>query len=174
MSQLDAAYNPVDILNEVRSMELQAISQYMGHHYVLEDIDMPELAKAVKKISIDEMRHAEMLGIRILELGGTPVRLPNGMISNDEAPETLFATDYGLETNTVNAYAEYIQQLERAGDQVSAQLIKKIIVQEEGHRQYFLDIYNSIMNYQGDFLSKQISGKFKAPEYVKFVVGEKP
>lgn len=49
MSQLDAAYNPVDILNEVRSMELQAISQYMGHHYVLEDIDMPELAKAVKK-----------------------------------------------------------------------------------------------------------------------------
>ena len=41
-------------------MELHAISQYMNQHYGLDNTDYGELAKNVKLIAIDEMRHAEM------------------------------------------------------------------------------------------------------------------
>lgn len=62
----------VDILNLARSMELVAIAQYMQHHYALDNLMYPSFAKAVKRIAIDEMRHAEMLSERIRELGGIP------------------------------------------------------------------------------------------------------
>ena len=64
----------IDILNLARSMELVAIGQYMQHHYVLDNLMFPTFAKAVKKIAISEMRHAEMLSERIRELGG--IRCP--------------------------------------------------------------------------------------------------
>ena len=59
----------IGVLNEARGMELHAISQYMNQHYGLDDMDYGELAKNVKLIAIDEMRHAEMFAERIKELG---------------------------------------------------------------------------------------------------------
>ena len=62
----------IDALNKARSMELQAIHQYMNQHYNLDDMDYGEMAAKVKLIAIDEMRHAEAFAERIKELGGKP------------------------------------------------------------------------------------------------------
>ncbi len=64
--------NVVGVLNKARSMELQAIHQYMNQHYNLDDMDYGELAVNMKLIAIDEMRHAEMFAERVKELGGNP------------------------------------------------------------------------------------------------------
>ncbi|MDJ0784590.1 MAG: ferritin-like domain-containing protein, partial [Desulfosarcinaceae bacterium] len=48
----------IEVLNEARAMELQAIGQYMNQHYGLDDMDYGELAGKMKLIAIDEMRHA--------------------------------------------------------------------------------------------------------------------
>ena len=42
----------IGVLNEARSMELHAISQYMNQHYGLDNMDYGELAKNVKLIAI--------------------------------------------------------------------------------------------------------------------------
>ncbi len=55
----------IEVLNKARSMELQAIHQYMNQHYNLDDRDLGELAKNIKLIAIDEMRHAESFAERI-------------------------------------------------------------------------------------------------------------
>ncbi|HPU89102.1 MAG TPA: ferritin-like domain-containing protein, partial [Spirochaetota bacterium] len=55
----------VTVLNTARSMELQAIHQYMNQHYNLDNLDYGELARNIKLIAIDEMRHAEMFAERI-------------------------------------------------------------------------------------------------------------
>ena len=57
----------IEVLNKARSMELQAIHQYMNQHYNLDDMDYGELAANVKLIAIDEMRHAEMFAERRCE-----------------------------------------------------------------------------------------------------------
>ncbi len=49
----------IDLLNAARSRELSAIAQYMAHHYELEDADYGKLAKKLKEIAIQEMKHAE-------------------------------------------------------------------------------------------------------------------
>lgn len=118
----------IDILNLARSMELVAIGQYMQHHYVLDNLMFPTLAKAVKKIAISEMRHAEMLSERIRELGGIPIVAP-------------------------------------------AQLLKKIIVEEEGHSQYFQDVVDHLTQLGPHYLAVQAGGAFDKTDYEKFIIG---
>ncbi len=48
----------IEVLNKARSMELQAIHQYMNQHYGLDDMDYGEMAAKVKLIALDEMGHA--------------------------------------------------------------------------------------------------------------------
>ena len=58
----------VEVLNQARSLELQAIHQYMIHHYHLDNMDYGDMAAKVKLIAIDEMRHAELFADRIEDL----------------------------------------------------------------------------------------------------------
>jgi bacterioferritin len=41
----------------------------MNQHYNLDDMDYGEMARNIKLIALDEMRHAEMFAERIKELG---------------------------------------------------------------------------------------------------------
>ncbi len=66
----------IEVLNKARSMELQAIAQYMNQHYNLDNMDYGDLAAKVKLIAIDEMRHAEMFADRIKELEEEPTVEP--------------------------------------------------------------------------------------------------
>ena len=67
----------IDLLNEARSREMTAISQYMVQHYELEDSDYGKLASKFKEIAITEMKHAEKLAERILYLKGEPTSKPD-------------------------------------------------------------------------------------------------
>ena len=66
----------IELLNEARSRELSAITQYMAQHYELEDQDFGKLGKKLKEIGIQEMKHAEALAERILFLKGEPTTKP--------------------------------------------------------------------------------------------------
>ena len=55
----------IEVLNKARSMELQAITQYMNQHYNLDDMDYGDMAAKMKLIAVDEMRHAEQFAERI-------------------------------------------------------------------------------------------------------------
>lgn len=71
----------VEVLNKARSMELQAITQYMNQHYGLDDMDYGELAAKIKLIAkifetiIDEeqshFNYFDAVGNHITELGST-------------------------------------------------------------------------------------------------------
>ncbi len=98
----------IDVLNEARSMELQAIGQYMNQHYNLDDMDYGELAAKLKLIAIDEMRHAEMFAERVKELGGEPVTGYDGKISKGQKVETIFPFDSELEDDTIDTYNQFL------------------------------------------------------------------
>src|ERR1700744_3983713 len=59
-------------LNEALKEELMAINQYFLHAEMCENWHYSKLAGHIRKESIDEMKHAEMLIERILFLDGTP------------------------------------------------------------------------------------------------------
>ncbi|MDO8955455.1 MAG: ferritin-like domain-containing protein [Deltaproteobacteria bacterium] len=96
----------IDLLNAARSRELAAISQYMIQHYELEDSDFGKLAKKMKEIAIQEMKHAEALAERILFLKGTPMTKPDAEAKKGLEIEAMLTTDIALESQAIKMYNE--------------------------------------------------------------------
>jgi bacterioferritin len=94
----------IALLNEALKEELTAISQYFLHAEMCENWHYSKLGDYIKKQSIDEMKHAEVLIERILFLDGTPSM-------NELMPMTIgknvreqLESDLKLEINAVGMY----------------------------------------------------------------------
>lgn len=148
----------IAVLNTARAMELGSIHQYMIHHYTLDDMDYGGLASAVKKISIDEMRHAEMFAERIKELGGVPLSKPHMAIQNEHTFSDIFPYDRHLETETLEKYNEFIKVCVENGDNVSKSLFERILNEEQEHWNYFDDTSTHIDTLGKEFLAKMTGG----------------
>ena len=94
----------IGVLNQARAMELHGISQYMNQHYDLDNMDYGELARDMKLIAIDEMRHAEQFAERIKELGGEPTTEPAAKVTKGQTVQKIFPFDAALEDDTIDVY----------------------------------------------------------------------
>jgi bacterioferritin len=121
------------VLQEMLKEELGAISQYFLHGEMCQNWGYKKLYEHTKKESINEMQHAEELTERILFLEGTPNlgELPKLNIGKDVKQQ--FENDLALEKNAVAAYNQAIAVCRKADDQASADLLRKILADEEGH-----------------------------------------
>ncbi|WDP92385.1 MAG: bacterioferritin [Desulfobacter sp.] len=165
--------NVIDVLNQARGMELQAISQYMNQHYNLDDMDYGELAAKIKLIAIDEMRHAEMFAERIKELGGEPVTGFEGKVDRGQSVEKIFSFDSILEDDTIDIYNQFALVCRENGDSISVKIFEQIIDEEQSHFNYFDSVQGHIENLGGNYLAK-IAGTSSSTGLGKsgFTVGE--
>jgi len=120
-------------LNAALKEELAAISQYFLHAEMCENWKYEKLAKFIKKQSIDEMKHAEILIERILFLDGIPnlsdaLHLDIGQTVRDQ-----LAKDLNLEIGAVAMYNHAIQVARDEGDNASRELFERLLKDEEMH-----------------------------------------
>jgi bacterioferritin len=120
-------------LNDMLADELTAINQYMVHSEMCADWGYNKLHQAIEKRAIDEMKHAESLIGRILYLEGIPtVSVLNKMhIGGDVL--TQFKNDLAGETDAIKFYNKAMQIASDAADNGSRELIKSLLLDEEGH-----------------------------------------
>ncbi|MBD3321419.1 MAG: bacterioferritin [Chitinivibrionales bacterium] len=144
----------IEVLNEARGMELQAIQQYMNQHYNLDDIDYGELAAKMKLIAVDEMRHAEMFAERIKELGGEPRADYPGNVTRSQKVEAIYPFDAELEDDTIDSYNQYLLVCRENGDSVTMKLFELIIDEEQIHYNYFDNIGEHIKELGGTYLAR--------------------
>jgi len=144
----------IAVLNEARSMELHAISQYMNQHYGLDNMDYGELAKNVKLIAIDEMRHAEMFAERIKELDGEPTSEPADKVQKAQKAEQIFAHDSALEDDTILKYNQFLLVCREQGDSTAMKLFEQIIDEEQEHFNYFDNIRSHIKELGAVYLAR--------------------
>jgi bacterioferritin len=147
----------VEVLNKARSMELQAIHQYMNQHYNLDDMDYGDLAAKVKLIAIDEMRHAEMFAERIKELGGEPTTDLAGKVVKGQKIEAVFPFDAGLEDETMDVYNQFLLICRENGDSTSMKLFEAIVAEEQVHYNYFDNVSEHLKKLGAAYLA-QIAG----------------
>lgn len=144
----------IEILNDARSMELQAIHQYMNQHYGLDDMDYGEMAANMKLIAIDEMRHAEQFAERIKELGGEPTTASKGKVDRGQEVNTIFSFDAELEDDTIDVYNQFLLECRENGDSVTAKIFEQIIDEEQEHFNYFDSIAGHISDLGSAYLSR--------------------
>ncbi len=147
----------IEVLNKARSMELQAIYQYMNQHYNLDNMDYGDLALKVKLIAIDEMRHAEMFAERIKELDGEPTAESAAKVEKGQRVEAIFPFDAKLEDDTIDIYNKFLLVCRDNGDSTSMKLFETIIDEEQIHFNYFDNVGEHIEKLGAAYLS-QIAG----------------
>jgi bacterioferritin len=127
----------IDLLNQARARELTAIMQYMVDHYELEDGDFGVLAKTMKKIAIQEMKHAEALAERILFLNGEPGTKADAAIERGQSIPDMLKNAEALEAQAIDMYNAAAAACGEARDHVSKQLFEKLLAEEEDHIDIF-------------------------------------
>ena len=98
----------IEQLNLALREELTAINQYFLHAEMCHNWGYHGLGAFIKKQSIDEMKHAEVLIERLLFLDATPTMDPMELNVGGNVKGQLEA-DLKLETNAVAMYNKAIQ-----------------------------------------------------------------
>jgi bacterioferritin len=120
-------------LNEALREELLAINQYFLHAEMCENWGYKRLADYIKKQSIGEMKHAEVLIERILFLDGLPNMTEPMELTVGKNVKEQIESDLKLEVMAVKMYNEAIKLSVEEADNASRELFEKILKEEEEH-----------------------------------------
>jgi len=119
-------------LNKALREELTAINQYFLHAEMCENWGYHKLSEFIKKQSIGEMKHAEVLIERILFLDGSPSMQPLELTVGGTVKE-MIENDLKLEIGAVKDYNEAVAIATKEGDNGSRDLFVTLLKDEEGH-----------------------------------------
>jgi bacterioferritin len=119
-------------LNKALREELTAINQYFLHSEMCENWGYHKLSGYIKKQSIGEMKHAEVLMERILFLDGSPSMLPL-QLKVGKSVKDMLEGDLALELSAVKQYNDAVAIATSEGDNGSRDLFVKLLKDEESH-----------------------------------------
>jgi bacterioferritin len=120
-------------LNAALKEELTAINQYFLHAEMCENWKYDKLGAFIKKQSIDEMKHAEILIERILFLDGTPSLTELMQINIGQSVKEQLASDLQLEIHACAMYNASIKVARDEGDNASREVFERLLKDEELH-----------------------------------------
>lgn len=147
-------------LNEALKEELTAISQYFLHGEMCENWHYDKLGSFIKKQSIDEMKHAELLIERILFLDATPKMTELMHLKVGSNVKEQLESDLKLEIAAVAQYNRGVALASAEGDNASRELFERLLKDEEQHVDWLEAQLHQIeeIGYER-YLSQQISDK---------------
>ena len=136
----------IELLNEALKNELTATNQYWLHYRMLDNWGIGRLADYERHESIDEMKHADRLTVRILFLGGLPNFQMLGRLRIGETVEEILRSDLDLEYEALAQLKGAIAHSEAVQDYVSRDLFAEILSNEEDHVDYLERQFDMIRN----------------------------
>ncbi len=147
----------IEILNDVLTAELTAISQYFVHAEMCDNWGYDRLHHVIRKHSIGEMKHAEELIERILFLEGIPNMQRLGKINIGETVPEMFKVDHALEMDAVKRLNDGIESCRAADDNNSRHLLEEILEDEEEHIDW-IEAQQALIEQvgAGNYLAQQI------------------
>jgi bacterioferritin len=145
-------------LNEALREELTAINQYIIHAEMCHNWGYHALGGYIKKQSIDEMKHAEVLIERLLFLDAVP-KMEYLDLNVGQNVKAQIQADLQLEVNAVGMYNKAVQVARENGDDASADLFRRLLKDEEDHVDWLEAQLHQIseMGYER-YLSTQLQG----------------
>lgn len=120
-------------LQEDLSREYQAIIAYTVYSNALKGAQWMSIADQLRLHAAQELQHALTIADQIDYLGAMPNAAPKEVKLSEKA-EDMLRFDLDNETVTIKNYRQRVQQAEAVGHYALAELIRKIIVEEQDHQ----------------------------------------
>ncbi len=130
-------------MNEGLADELQVSIQYMWQHVLWRGVKGYAIKDELKKIAVEEMKHAEAIAERLSYLGGMPTTKPEPIFIGKTLKEMIVA-DKKDEEAAIKLYKDIIKMAEKEGDVVSKKMFESILADEEEHHDMFTGILEEI------------------------------
>ena len=147
----------VELLNEVLTGELTAISQYFVDAKMLSNWGYERLGERFRRESIDEMKDADVLIERILYLEGIPNLQRLSTVRVGETPAEKLELALDLEKQAITRLNRGVALSVELSDNGSRELLERILVSEEHHADWLetqLELIRQLG--EGHYLAQQI------------------
>ena len=128
-----------EILNQSIARELAVSIQYMWQHVQAKGLSGETIKDEIKKISIQEMKHAEAFAERLSYLGGTPTTKPEP-IQVGESVQQMVQIDKKAEEEAIQLYKAAIRLADQENDPTTRRLFINILAEEEEHHNFFSSV----------------------------------
>ncbi|MFX0102604.1 MAG: ferritin-like domain-containing protein [Candidatus Hodarchaeota archaeon] len=139
-----------ELMNGGVAREFQVCVQYMLQHFkmekilrkvkaeniILDETTYEEIGELLKKMAIEEMKHAGAIMERIYILGGEATTKADKPYIGDNLKQFM-EYGYKAEGEALELYAKTIVQAEKENDYETAELFRKIYREEEAHYREF-------------------------------------
>ena len=125
-----------EMLNQAIARELAVSIQYMWQHVQASGLSGETIKDEVRKISIQEMKHAEAFAERLSYLGGIPTTKPEPITVGNSVQE-MMQIDKKAEEEAIQLYKAAIDLAEQEHDPTTRKLFVNILADEEEHHDFF-------------------------------------
>jgi bacterioferritin len=133
----------LDLLNQAIAREIQVSVQYMWQHVLWKGVKGFAVKDALKKIAIEEMKHAEAIAERLNYLGGVPTTKPSPIFVGNTLKE-MIEQDRKDEEGAIALYKRIIDAAGKEGDFVTSHMFREILTAEEEHHDVFCTLLEEI------------------------------
>ncbi len=138
--------------------ELTAINQYFIHARMCENWGYKKLAEHVRKESIEEMQHAQLVIDRILYFDGAPNMQKYMKINVGRSVPDQFQADLEVEYQAVPRLNKGIEVSRNLGDNGTRALLEAILKDEEEHVEWLEAQLGMIKEIGAEnYLARQVS-----------------
>lgn len=143
----------VELMNRALADEWLAYYQYWVGAKVVRGRMRPQVQAELEEHAEEELKHANMLTDRIIQLGGTPLLSPDEWNKKSncgyEVPEdgdtlALLKQNIKGEQCAIDVYKNLLEKTREAKDAISFNMVRKIMEEEVEHEQDLQDIVEDL------------------------------
>jgi bacterioferritin len=129
----------IQILNDALATEMVCVLRYKRHYYMAQGLSSEPVAQEFLEHAQEEERHADMLAVRITQLGGAPDLDPAAFTARAHSEYVegntltdMIKEDLVAERIAIDSYREIVQFL-GSDDSTSRRIMEEILAKEEEH-----------------------------------------
>jgi bacterioferritin len=147
----------VKLLNEALATEIVCVLRYKRHYFMASGINAESVAAEFLQHANEEQGHADLIGQRIVQLGGEPNLSPEGLLTRSHAEYVegdslldMIKEDLVAERIAIDSYREMITYVGN-DDPTTRRMLEGILAMEEEHAD---DLVSLLEGFSGGDLSQ--------------------